>query len=63
MNESMDIFYEKTELSDVICEHCSKFSGKSSKAKFEKHQSVLKPPMNIRIFSQRSEYSGERGEY
>ena len=47
MNEFIDKFYEKTELSDVICEKCSKLSGKISKANFEKHQSVLKPPMNL----------------
>ena len=60
MNELIDMFYEKTELSDVICEGCSKLSGKSSKYNFEKHQSVLTRPMNLRIFLQRPEYNFER---
>ena len=34
------IHYVKTDLSDVICEEWSKFSGKSNKSNFEKHQSV-----------------------
>ena len=46
-------FYENKELSDVICEHCSKKSGKNSKAKFEKHQSLFKPPTDLMIFLQR----------
>ena len=50
MNELVDKFYEKNEMSDIICEECSKLSGKTSKANFEKHHSVLKPPMNLRIF-------------
>ena len=49
MNELMDKFDEKTELISLICEHCSKLSGKISKSKFEKEQSVLKPPMKLRI--------------
>ena len=52
MNEFMDKFYEKTELSDVICEEWSKLSVKISKADFEKHQSVINPPMQLRIFLQ-----------
>ena len=39
MNELMDIFYEKTELSDVICENCPKLGGETSKANFEKNVS------------------------
>ena len=62
MNELIDIFYEKNEPSDVICEGCSKLSGKFSKSTFEKHQSVLKPPMNLRIFLQRPEYNFKRDE-
>ena len=63
MNKFMDKFCANTELIYVIYEHCSKLSSKSSKAKFEKHQSVLKPPMNLIIFLQRSEYNGVRDEY
>ena len=62
MNELIDRFYEKTELSDAICEECSKLSGKSSRSNFEQHQSVLKPPMNLRIFLQRPEYNFKRDE-
>ena len=36
---------------------------KINKANFDKPQSVLKPPMNLRIFLQRSEYSVEIDEY
>ena len=50
MNEFMDTFYERNDLSDVIFEYCSKLSCKIIKASFEKQQSVLKPPTNLRIF-------------
>ena len=63
MKELMDTFYEKTDLSDVICENCSKIYGKMSKSEFEKHQSVLKAPMQLRMFFQRSEYNSVRYEY
>ena len=63
MNDSMDTFYGKTDLSDVTCEECSKLSGRISKANFEEHQSVLNPPMQLRIFLQRSGYNFERDEY
>ena len=63
MNEFMDNFYENNELSDVICEHCYKLGGKISKANLKKHQSVLKTPMNIRIFLQGSDYNVEIYEY
>ena len=59
----MDIFFEKTEMSDVIFQYCSKLSGKISKANFEKRQLVLKPPMNLRTFLQIPEYNIERDEY
>ena len=63
VKELVDRFYVKTELTEVIYEHCSKLSDNISKAKFEKHQSVLKYPMNLRIFLQRSDYNGVRYEY
>ena len=53
----------KTELSYVICEECSNSSGKTSKANFEKKQSVLKPPMQLKIFLQISEHNFEKDEY
>ena len=53
----------KNDLSDVICEECSKLSGKLSKANSEKHRSVLNPPMKLRIFLQISEYIYEIDEY
>ena len=34
-----------------------------SKSEFEKHQSVLKAPMQLRMFFQRSEYNSVRYEY
>ena len=63
MNKLMEIMFENIDLISVICEHCSKLSGKTSKAKCEKHQSVLKQPMNFRIFLQILEYSGGRYEH
>ena len=36
MTDLMDKFYEKTELSDVICEECTKSSGTTSKTNYEK---------------------------
>ena len=56
-------FNEKTELSDVICGECSKSSGKTSKANFETKQSVLKPPMLLRIFTHRPWKKYKRDEY
>ena len=55
--------FTKNEFSDVVCEVCSKLSDNSFKANIEKHQSVLKPMMQLRIFLQRSEYKFQRDEY
>ena len=55
MNNFMDAFFEKTDLSDVLCEECFNLSGKISKVNYQKYQSVLKPPIQIGIFLQRSE--------
>ena len=63
MNEFMDKFYEKTELSDVKFKNGSKLNGKLSNYKFEKHQLLLNPPMKIRILLQISEYNGLIDEY
>ena len=54
MTDFMVKIYEITELSDVIYEECSKYSVLSSKANFEKKQSVLKQPMQLIIFLQHS---------
>ena len=56
-------FYEKTELSDVICEEWYKLSDKIIKAIKKKHQSVLKPLIQLKIFLQISEYNFQRYEY
>ena len=63
MNESMDKLCEETELSNFICEECSRFIGKIIRDNFEKHKSVLNPPMNLIIFLQVSEYNFETDEY
>ena len=63
MNELIDKFYERIDLSDVICEKCSKNNGKTSRAKFLTNQSVLKTPMHLRIFLQRLEYNGVKYIY
>ena len=60
MTDLMFKFYERTELSDVICEEFSKSSGKTSKSYSEKKLSILKTPMQLRIFLQRSEYNFEK---
>ena len=52
----------KTELSDVIYENCSKINGKTSEAKFE-NRSLLKPSIQLKTFPQRSSYNGVRYEY
>ena len=36
MKESMNKYYENTDMSDVICGNCSKNNGKIRKSKFEK---------------------------
>ena len=60
MTDLMKTFYEKTELIDVICEVFSKSSGKASKSNFETKKSVLKPPIQLRIFLQIPEYNFEK---
>ena len=60
MTYLMDKFYEKTELSDVICEGCSKLSGLISKANFEKKQSVLKSQMQLIIYLRRPSFNYEK---
>ena len=54
----MDKFYETNELSDVICDNCTKFSVTTKKPNFEK-ETVLKAPMQLRISLQRSHYNVE----
>ena len=48
MSDLMDIFYEITQLSDVICDECTKSSSTTRKSNFEK-TTVLKSPMQLRI--------------
>ena len=56
MIELMNTFHENTDLVGVICEHCSKLSGKVSKTKFEKLVSIKTTkksqniPSNIRVY-------------
>ena len=40
MIDLMEIFYETTELSDVICDNCTKSSLTTRKLKFEKKNST-----------------------
>ena len=51
MTYFMVIFHEKTELSDVICEECSKSTGFTSKVNFEKKISTKITNANKNIFS------------
>ena len=62
MIDLIDKFYEKTELSDVICEEWTKSIGSTSKTNLEK-QSVLKSPMHCRISHQRSNFNYEKNEF
>ena len=56
MIDLMEFFYEKTELSDVICGEYTKTSGTTSKTNFEK-KLVLKSPMQLRTSLQRSNFN------
>ena len=56
MTDLMDKFYETTELSDVICDICTKSRLTTRKSNFEK-KTVLKSPMQLRISLQRSHYN------
>ena len=38
MTDLMDKFYETTELSDVICDECTKSSSTTRKSNFEKNK-------------------------
>ena len=58
-----DGFYDKTELSDVICENLSKNNGKSIRFRFEKYKLVINQPTQIIILLQRTEYSHKTSEY
>ena len=58
MTDLMVNSFEKTELSDFICEENFKSSGLTSKENLEK--SVLKPPMQLRISLQRSDFNYEK---
>ena len=52
--EAFIIFYEQTELSDLICENYSKINGERSRLNFEKYQSVINPPIQLIILVQRT---------
>ena len=56
MMDFMENMYETTELSDVICDECTKSRSTAIKSNFEK-KTVLKSPMHIRISLQRSNYN------
>ena len=49
MTDLMDKFSETNELSDVICDNCTKSSLTTRKSNFEKKKTVLKSPMQPRI--------------
>ena len=63
MKDLMDKIYETNELSDVICDTCTNASGTKQKSNFETKQSVVKAPMQLRIFLQRSEYNVETDSF
>ena len=63
MIDMMVIFYETKELSHVICDTCTKSSVTIKKYNFEKKQSVLKAPMQLRISLQRSHYNEENDTF
>ena len=49
MSDLMEFLNETTELSDVICDECTKSRSTTRKSNFEKKQTVLKSPMQLRI--------------
>ena len=59
MNDLMSKFYESNELSDVICDECSKVSGTEKKSNFESKQTIVSAPMQLIISLQRTEYNVE----
>ena len=59
MNDLMSKFYESNELSDIICDECSKVSGTEQNSNFESKQSIVSAPMQLRISLQRTEYNWE----
>ena len=63
MNDLMRKFYESNELSDVICDECSKFSCTEQKSNFETKQSIVSAPIQLRISLQRTEYNWETEIY
>ena len=63
MNDLMSKFYESNELSDVICDECSKVSGTEQKSNFETKQSIVSASIQLRISLQRTEYNWETEIY
>ena len=59
MTYLMNKFYEKTELSDVICEECT-LSSSTTRNPVLKKKSVLKSPMQLRISLQISYFNFEK---
>ena len=59
MNDLMSKLYETNELSDVICDECSKVSGTEQKYNFGTKQSIVLAPTQLRISLQRTEYNVE----
>ena len=57
MKHLMNKFYETNELSDVVCDECSKVRGTEQRSNFETKQSVVSAPMQLRISLQRTEYN------
>ena len=58
MTDLMDTFYETTELSDVICDNCTKSSLTTRKSNFgRRKKSALKSPMQLRMSLQISHYN------
>ena len=49
MKDLMNKFYETNQLSDLICDECSKVSGTEKKCNFDTEQSLLSLPTQLRI--------------
>ena len=56
-------FYEKIDLSYLICEKLSIINGYISSSKSENYQSLLNPPMQLKLLLQKTEYYHKTGEY
>ena len=59
----MEQFYKTNELSNVICDTCTNSSGTKKNPILKQKKSVVKAPMQLRTYLQRSEYNVETDSF